>query len=361
MSGEIGAAGEIVSGAILARAVEPDTGGTYADAHGHCLNCQTELIGPHCHRCGQSAHIHRTLVSFWHDISHALLHFDGKIWRTLPLLVFHPGQLTRRYVHGERARFISPLALFLFSIFLMFSVFSWVGGSGIKSTTNHNGNDLTAEQIKTEIAVDQAKLAPLKAQRAAEAGKDDEKLDDQISDLESEVGGLQTGMTMKEGISKEVLDKAKIQFHTGSASWNQQLSMQAERAKQNPELLFVKMEQGAHKYSWIIIPLSLPFLWATFFWRRDLKLYDHIVFITYSVCFMIILIVAVALLGSVPVIKHARGPLILFAPPAHIFFQLKGAYSLGNWSALWRTFVMLWAAFIVLTMYAALILVMSLV
>ena len=37
------------------------------------------------------------------------------------MLVFHPGELTRRYIHGERARFVSPLALFLFSVFLMFA------------------------------------------------------------------------------------------------------------------------------------------------------------------------------------------------------------------------------------------------
>lgn len=28
---------------------------------------------------------------------------------------------TRRYVNGERARFVSPLALFLFTVFLMFA------------------------------------------------------------------------------------------------------------------------------------------------------------------------------------------------------------------------------------------------
>ena len=51
-----------------------------------------------------------------------MFHFEGKIWRTLPMLAFQPGELTRRYIAGERARFVSPLALFLFSVFLMFAV-----------------------------------------------------------------------------------------------------------------------------------------------------------------------------------------------------------------------------------------------
>ncbi len=38
------------------------------------------------------------------------------------MLAFRPGDLTRRYIAGERARFVSPMAAFLFSIFLMFAV-----------------------------------------------------------------------------------------------------------------------------------------------------------------------------------------------------------------------------------------------
>jgi len=49
-----------------------------------------------------------------------VLNFEGKFWRTLPMLAWCPGILTRRYIDGQRARFISPIALFLFSVFLLF-------------------------------------------------------------------------------------------------------------------------------------------------------------------------------------------------------------------------------------------------
>ena len=51
------------------------------------------------------------LTALWHDLAHGVLHLDGKIWRTLPLLAWRPGELTRRYIEGERARFVSPMAL----------------------------------------------------------------------------------------------------------------------------------------------------------------------------------------------------------------------------------------------------------
>src|SRR4029450_3924633 len=122
---ELDAVGDVVTGAAIARAVEPSAGGGGADGHTHeraCLHCGALLAGDYCHACGQHAHIHRTLTAFFHDLLHSVFHFDGKLWRTLPLLAWRPGDLTRRYIEGPRARFVSPMALFLFSVFLMFAV-----------------------------------------------------------------------------------------------------------------------------------------------------------------------------------------------------------------------------------------------
>lgn len=43
------------------------------------------------------------------------------------MLILRSGQLTRRYIEGARVRFVSPMALFLFSVFLMFAVFQIAG------------------------------------------------------------------------------------------------------------------------------------------------------------------------------------------------------------------------------------------
>ena len=105
--------------------------------------------GPYCHQCGQPAHVHRSLAAFWHDLAHGVLHFDGKIWRTLPLLAWRPGELTRRYIEGERARFVSPMALFLFSVFLMFAVFTLRRRPGLRPTRKRTGGLQIAARART--------------------------------------------------------------------------------------------------------------------------------------------------------------------------------------------------------------------
>ena len=72
-----------------------------------------------------------SLLHFGEEVLHNILHFDAKAWRTVLLLVARPGLLTRRYIDGQRTRYVSPLALFLFTMFLMYFVFSLTGGMSV--------------------------------------------------------------------------------------------------------------------------------------------------------------------------------------------------------------------------------------
>ena len=52
-----------------------------------------------------------------------------------------------------------------------------------------------------------------------------------------------------------------------------------------------KLKTNAYKFSWLLIPLSVPFVWLLFPFSRRFRLYDHTVFVTYSLCFMSLLVV----------------------------------------------------------------------
>ena len=47
----------------------------------------------------------------------------------------------------------------------------------------------------------------------------------------------------------------------------------------------------------MLIPLSVPFLWLLFPFSRRFRLYDHTVFVTYSLSFMTLLVVTAVLIG----------------------------------------------------------------
>ena len=89
----------------------------------HCANCGRELDGPYCGACGQKATLlNPTFHDLLHDLIHELLHVDGKIFQSVRLLLTRPGFLTQEYFEGRRARYVSPIRLYLIFSVLFFLV-----------------------------------------------------------------------------------------------------------------------------------------------------------------------------------------------------------------------------------------------
>ena len=387
--------GEAVTGGLAARAVEPDAGEGESLGETLCRNCATPLVGSHCHCCGQKAHVHRTLSAWWHDLVHGVLHLDGKIWRTLPLLAWRPGELTRRYVEGERAKFVSPIALFLFSVFLMFAVFSTIGGPVAGDARQPPGSETgrqTAERkFREERAETQQELDELRAERArlAAAGQPTAAADVKIRnvqgqlELEERLFREALALVVEEekreaeeakaeeaektaGPAKKAADEAEegnVVVVAGADSLNAWFNNAYKKAKENPSLLAYKLQTNAYKFSWALIPISVPFVWLLFLHRRryrQYKGYDHTVFVTYSIAFMSLAVIALSVLRFVGLVEGWAVVAMLIIPPVHMYRQLRGAYQLSWWSALWRTFVLINFAFIAGSLFFTLLLALGL-
>jgi hypothetical protein len=82
---------------------------------GNCLNCGTPLKGIYCQNCGEKVldekdkSVRHLLGQFIDGITHV----DGKILKTIRLLVFRPGFLTVEYMQGRRKRYMKPIQLFI--------------------------------------------------------------------------------------------------------------------------------------------------------------------------------------------------------------------------------------------------------
>ncbi|WP_395622610.1 DUF3667 domain-containing protein [Sphingomonas daechungensis] len=332
---DLEAIGDAATGAVLGGAVESRSGAGSGHTHEkNCLNCGAQLVGEYCHACGQKSHVHRTLHAFWHDLLHGVLHFEGKVWHTLPMLAWRPGDLTRRYIDGERAKFVSPMALFLFSVFLMFAVASFSGDLSPRISP-----DAPAE-LQKSISSNERQIADLQRQRdaAVRANRPTAPYDAKIADLQQDLAvmrGVQQGEIGR--IAKTRID---------APDW---LSKPLEKAVKNPDLMFYKLKTNAYKFSWMLIPLSVPFLWLLFPFSRRFRLYDHTVFVTYSLSFMTLLVVTAMLIGLAGLPQVAGFAMLV--PPFHIYRQLKGTYGLSGRSALVRTILLVTFSIVALTLF----------
>jgi hypothetical protein len=138
-----------------------------------------------------------------------------------------------------------------------------------------------------------------------------------------------------------------------------------EKAASNPSLFFYKVQTNAYKFSWALIPISVPFLWMLFLHRRRYReqftAYDHLVFITYSMAFMSLALIAFVLLRTIGITSGWVTFFFLLVPPVHMYRQLKGAYQLSRWSAAWRTFLLLNFASVAMSFFFLMLLALGLI
>jgi hypothetical protein len=282
------------------------------------------------------------------------MHFDSRTWRTLPLLVLRPGRLTREWVLGKRTRYVSPLALFLFTIFVMFMAISYL--------------PKPKEALGQEQAVASAKLMAqvtklAKAKEALRVATPDRREEAAGAVKEAEADMLEASKDVqalrKEGEAEARADAGaervkpdKLGLNTGSARLNKKL----EEKFENPELAVYKLQQAFYKFSFLLVPISIPFMALLFLWKRGFTLYDHGVFVLYSLTFMSLLVMVLAAAtrigGLAAGLAWTAAPFIV---PAHMYYQLQGAYGLRTWSTLWRTGLLMIFSLIALLLFVGVI------
>ena len=99
-----------------------------------CLNCQTELHGSYCHKCGQKATPKdMTVKEFILEYLNIAFIWDIHFFKTMGHLLRRPGHLTNEYVSGKCVSYMHPLKLNMFLLLVVMMVFAF-------SISRHNSN-----------------------------------------------------------------------------------------------------------------------------------------------------------------------------------------------------------------------------
>lgn len=92
-----------------------------------CANCNTALIGVHCHECGQKK-INPNEFSLKRFLARVAGDFtdieSSKIFKTFTAMLTRPGLLTKEYLAGRRGNYIGPVKLYL-TFSALYFLFAW--------------------------------------------------------------------------------------------------------------------------------------------------------------------------------------------------------------------------------------------
>jgi hypothetical protein len=132
--------------------VRPDT--PHSEGASCCPSCQAQAQGNFCSRCGEAMQAHApTAHEFIHEFIGHYVAVEGKLWGTLRLLLFKPGQLTAEFLRGRRVPTIHPLRLYLTLSLVMFALIRLYGvdlpqitldQKSFGATYSHSGADPAA-------------------------------------------------------------------------------------------------------------------------------------------------------------------------------------------------------------------------
>jgi hypothetical protein len=127
-----------------------------------CLNCGATLTGPYCSRCGQKA-VDRNLSlgTFIRETTEQLVDWDGKVPATLRTLFLRPGVLTVDFLAGRRARWLSPLRVYLICSIALFAGRAIIDEVGLRPV-----REMAGFTLKRQDGVNQP-LTPEERQQVA--------------------------------------------------------------------------------------------------------------------------------------------------------------------------------------------------
>lgn len=129
-------------------------GPNVAGTERRCLNCDAPLTGEFCGSCGQRVRSRNpTLREFVDDVVGDVFHWDGKFPATLKALLLKPGLLTEDFLAGRRARWLSPLRLYLIC-----SVAYFLSGPVMERLTGYSGKAVA----RLELSADSTDLEDLR-------------------------------------------------------------------------------------------------------------------------------------------------------------------------------------------------------
>jgi len=262
----------------------------------HCQNDGTELSGDYCHTCGQSAdEPRRAVIGLVQDVFVDTLAIDGKLARTIALLLWRPGVLAKRYLDGKRVRYSPPFRLYLFASVFFFLAAFWMSDF---------------DKIP----------APSPAETDIET----------LLDPPGAGGDVDSAEEPTEAVS--FAEKTWGDVNYSGPEWAEphleRMFLAAQRAATDPRLFIAESRQNLPRTMLLAPVMYALILLVLYIYRRKFYIYDHFVISLYMHAALYAYLLLAMLLATIPVVGGwlAAIPLIWgWLQPAVVLRQAYGS------------------------------------
>ncbi len=331
-----------------------------------CRNCGHLVEERYCTVCGQlGADFHRPIWDLVASSIGDMFSLDGRLWRTLPLLVLRPGRMTREYIDGKRAGYVPPFRLFLLtSVIFFLTVFTvlenqpWLKEIRFTPGDQPSGNFVMGADAQFRIDAPQS-AETLRQRLAGQDLTGEERADLKAALNAVEEGGeaLSTFMLPDGSIDREALHRSIIDSNPGLTPGQlASATAAADRMAnfyENQERFGTRLKEWAPRFTLLFLPIFSLLLALSYAWHRKRYLYDHLISGLHFQTFVYVLATVLILLSTaIPAAAPIAGGGAFLIVFVYLMRMLRVTYDTGYIMAFLRTWFLLVAAIFALSFLA---------
>ena len=334
----------------------------------HCLNCGRRPLTTHfCPDCGQENSPHAiSMAHLMGDVMEEFVKWDGRLFRSLALLLFFPGRLTQEYNAGRRVNYISPFKMYFVVSAIFVFLLSWSRPSDeiikqralvdppIKiSADNANPAAKTAVARNGSAPENKTRGRGKKSGDGRKAEKGKGAGDREALQLFGEVAfpmdyKLADNTLVKPGRYAEAYDQWEKDKNNKKVhpQWRQMMTGNVCRAIDNPGPYLGNLIQSIGKAMFFLLPLY-AFLLAIFFFRSRRYYVEHLILAinNHTMAFLIGSVADISF-RFVPVAGAPIGALLIFSYWLYELISLRVVYQRSWLGTMFRQ-AMIWGAYTV--------------
>ena len=121
-----------------------------------CINCDHPIneSDNFCPSCGQKTFERLALKTLLGELASAYFAWDSKLFKTLKLLLFKPGEVSKQYISGKRKNYVAPLRVYFFFSVLFFLGVAYLGNSQGGIDFEDENTHITVGEERIELSTD---------------------------------------------------------------------------------------------------------------------------------------------------------------------------------------------------------------
>ena len=268
-----------------------------------CQNCGAALGGDYCSACGQRAdEPRRVVIGLVQDFLVDTMAIDGKLARSIGLLLSRPGRLARLYLDGKRVKYSPPFRLYLFgSVFFFLAAFAMIGApqNNMKDAIDNGAPAINEDVIATVESEDPEAAAQLR------------ELNEEIKDKSKNEAGDNVPFTEQEWESVDYNGPDWAEPHM------RRLFEATQRMIEDPRLFMAQTKETLPRVMLLVPVMYALVLMLLYVYRRKFYVYDHFVVSLYMHAALYAYLLLALAISFIPVV----GPWVAVLPLAWGWLQ----------------------------------------